>query len=29
MEPLAKVKEHIQVLGGLTDLSANGRPGFR
>jgi len=24
MEPLAKVKEHIQVLGGLTDLSANG-----
>ena len=26
MEPLAKVKEHIQVLGGLTDLSANGGP---
>ena len=24
MEPLAKVKEHLQVLGGLTDLSANG-----
>ena len=24
MEPLAKVKEHIQVLGGLGDLSANG-----
>ena len=24
MEPLAKVKQHIQVLGGLTDLSANG-----
>src|ERR1043166_9622827 len=23
MEPLAKVKEHIQVLGGLTDLLAN------
>src|ERR1051325_9809600 len=26
MEPLAKVKEHIQVLGGLGDLSANGGP---
>ena len=26
MEPLAKVKEHIQVLGGLSDLSANGGP---
>jgi hypothetical protein len=23
MEPLAKVKEHIQILGGLADLSAN------
>ena len=26
MEPLAKVKEHLQVLGGLGDLSANGGP---
>ncbi len=26
MEPLAKVKEHIHVLGGLGDLSANGGP---
>jgi hypothetical protein len=24
LEPLANVKEHIQLLGGLTDLSANG-----
>ena len=26
MEPLAGVKQHIQVLGGLADLSANGGP---
>ena len=26
MEPLAKMKDHIQVLGGLGDLSANGGP---
>ncbi len=26
MEPLAKMKEHFQILGGLGDLSANGGP---
>src|ERR1041384_1657357 len=26
MEPLIKVKDHIQILGGLGDLSANGGP---
>src|SRR6185295_713226 len=26
MEPLANLRQHIQILGGLTDLSANGGP---
>src|SRR5437667_11763201 len=26
MEPLANVKQHLQVLGGLGDVSANGGP---
>ena len=26
MEPLASLRQHVQILGGLTDLSANGGP---